>query len=368
MFRVISVLLIVLSFLQHADAQRGRGERPPASVFVTEVEMRSFATRVEALGTLEPRERVELSLNVADRVRGVFFEDGQRVVKGQTLLSLAQREQVANVEAAEAVVAEARAELDRFRRLREQDAIAPSALEEAQRNFDNAIANLRAVQSRQKDRILVAPFDGVLGFRQVSVGAFLRPGDPVATLIDDSEMRLEFAVPSIFLTQVQIGAEVVARTDDLPGTTFTGTVTSLDNAIDPVTRSFLVRATLPNPERFLRAGMFMTVDLIANPVENLAVPEGALQPRGPLNFVFVASPEEGNLVARRREVTVGRRDNGMVEMIDGLEAGEQVITQGLIRIREGGKVKIEDASVLDPSKRGSSAPVATSSASAAPGP
>lgn len=368
MLRSLLLFLLLAGLTPLADAQRGGGERPPASVFVMEVQPQTFATRVEALGTLEPNERVELSLNVADRVRGVFFEDGQRVVEGQTLLSLAQREQVANVEAAEAVVAEARAELERFRRLREQDAIAPSALEDAQRNFDNAIANLRAVQSRQRDRILVAPFDGVLGFRRVSVGAFLRPGDPVATLIDDSEMRLEFTVPSIFLTEVEVGTRVEARSDDLPGRSFEGTVTSLDNAIDPVTRSFRVRATLPNPDLILRSGMFMTVDLIADPVDRLAVPEGALQPRGPLNYVFLAVEEGENLVARRREITVGRREAGMVEVLTGLEAGESVITDGLIRVREGGNVRIEPDAVLDPSQRGSATPLATGAADPAPGP
>jgi len=339
-----ALLFLILLGASSAFAQRG-----PANVFVEAVQERDFANRIEALGTLEPNESVDLTLNVADRVQSLYFDDGQRVRKGKTLLSLAQREQIALTEAAEANADEARRQLDRMERLIERNAVSEAELDEARRNVNAANAQLRAVQSRQKDRVLVAPFDGVLGFRQVSVGSFVRPGDIVARLIDDSEMNLEFTVPSTFIRSLKIGTEISARTDDLPSETFSGTITSLDNAIDPVTRSVRVRATLPNPEQRLISGMFMEILITADPRRSLAIPEESIQPVGPKTFVFVIDETQGKPVAKRVEVKLGALDDGYLEMRSGLKENDKVITEGVIRVREGAEVIIRDISMLSPS-------------------
>jgi len=360
--RLPLVVAIGLAAALPATAQRGG----PANVFVEPVATEAFSSQIEALGTLEPNERVDLTLNVADRVTAIFFDDGQRVAEGKTLLSLAQREQIALVEAAEATVAEARRQLERVQRLADENAVSRSELDEAQRDFDAAAAQLRAVQSRQNDRVLVAPFDGVLGFRQVSVGSFVRAGDVVATLIDDSEMNLDFSVPSTFLTAVQPGLVVEATSSDLPGMAFDGTVESVDNAIDPITRSVRVRAVLPNEDRALKAGMFMSVILSANPREALSIPEEAIEALGPKTFVWTVANDGGAQVARRVEVTVGRRQQGRVEILSGLEPSDLVITEGIIRVREGSAIRIRDRSLLQPTSAvggGSSSGGAASSSS-----
>ena len=345
LIRALPVIATVLLLsAMPAFGQRGG----PASVFVEPVQERDFAMRIEALGTLEPNEQVDLTLNAADRVSAIYFDDGDRVSQGKTLLSLAQREQVALVEAAEATYEEARRQQERLARLTEQQAVSQSELDQANRNLDSARAQLRAVQSRQQDRVLVAPFDGVLGFRMVSVGSYVRPGDVVARLIDDSEMNLEFAVPSTFLRTLRKGTVIEARTDDLPGEIFTGTIASIDNAIDPVTRSVRVRATLPNPERLLISGMFVQVTLMADPRKALSIPEEAVQPVGPRTFVFVVEEEGNKLVARRKEVSLGLRQAGQVEVLSGLDLGDQIITEGLIRVREGGVIEVRDKSILQP--------------------
>lgn len=328
---------------QSAAAQRG-----PASVFVEAVSEREFATRVEALGTLVPNEVVDLTLNTADRVQSLYFDDGQRVRKGKTLLSLAQREQAALTEAADANAEEARKQLERIERLTKRNAVSQAELDEATRNLNAAEAQLRAVQSRQKDRVLVAPFDGILGFRQVSVGSYVRPGDVVARLIDDSEMNLEFNVPSTFLRSLKPGTKIAARTDDLPGMFFDGEIATLDNAIDPVTRSVRVRATLQNPERILLSGMFMEIVLTANPHTGLAIPEEAVQPVGPKTFVFIADRSGDQLVAKRVEVKLGALVQGYREVLSGLNENDRVITEGIIRVRDGAIIKIEDLSMLTP--------------------
>lgn len=324
------------------------GGPPPSSVFAEPAREQVFTNRVEAIGTLEPNERVDLTLTASDRVTALYFEDGDRVKKGKTLLSLAQREQVALVESAEAELAQARQDLARIEPLAQQGAVSTSELDMARRNVSTASAQLRAVQSRQNDRVLVAPFDGVLGFRRVSVGSLVRPGDVVATLIDDSVMRLEFAVPSTFIRVLRPGLEIEASTSDLPGQVFTGTVDSIDNAIDPVTRSVRVRANVPNPSGVLLSGMYMSVALQAEPRRALSVPEVALQPRGPETFVWIADASGAQTVARRVKIEPGMRHNGRVEVVSGLTAGQMVITEGALRVREGAPVVILDEKMLQP--------------------
>ncbi|WP_427452262.1 efflux RND transporter periplasmic adaptor subunit [Litorimonas sp. WD9-15] len=346
-FSTVAVFITCLGLSQFAQAQRG-----PASVFVEPVTEREFAIRVEALGTLTPNEVVNLTLNTADRVQSLYFDDGQRVRKGKTLLSLAQREQIALTEQAEANSEEAIKQLERVERLANRNAVSKAELDEARRAVESASAQLRAVQSRQKDRVLVAPFDGVLGFRQVSVGSFVRPGDTVARLIDDSEMNLEFSVPSTFLRSLKPGTKVSARTDDLPDMAFDGEIATLDNVIDPITRSVTVRATLPNPDRVLMSGMFMEVILIANPRKSLSIPEEAVQPIGPKTYVYRLNDADGTLTAQRLDVELGAAENGYIEVKSGLNPGDRIITEGVIRIRDGAEVKVESKSILLPTKAG----------------
>lgn len=336
--RFVSVaLFLLLAAMTAADAQRGG----PAPVTVDEVRFVEFSERIEAVGTLFPKERVELSANVSDRVTGVYFEDGERVRKGQTLLVQAQIEQLAEIEGAEATVREAQNVVDRMAGLVEEGVVSGLQYDEAKRNLQVAQSNLTSVQARQKNRVLIAPFSGVLGFRQVSVGAFLNPGDPVATLVDDTAMFLDLSIPDLWLANIYPGLMVSAVTPSLPGQTFNGELVSVDNLIDPATRSLRVRALVPNPDQKLKSGLFMSVTLFAQPREALSVTESAIEPLGSKSFVYVAEKKGSETYANRVEVTVGARYNGRVEIIDGLSDGQLVISEGLIRVRDGRQVKIQ---------------------------
>ena len=167
-------------------------------------------------------------------------------------------------------------------------------------------------------------------------------------------------MPSIFLRSLQPGTAIQASTADLRGEVFDGTVATINNAIDPVTRSVRVRATLPNPDRLLIAGMFMQVTLVADPRQALAIPEEAIQPVGPKSFVFAAVSRDGKLVATRKEVTIGARQSGYVEVLSGLEEGDKVITEGIIRVREGAELVLREKSMLLP-------PTSDAGAGTAPG-
>jgi membrane fusion protein, multidrug efflux system len=302
---------------------------------------KEFASRIEPLGTLEPRERVTLTANAADRVTAIFFEDGQRVAKGKTLMTLVNEEERAQLESAQATLANAKLVYERNQRLASGQAIAELEMERAKATWEAAVANVSAIQARLRDRVLVAPFSGVLGFRQISVGAYVSPGQAVATLIDDSQMRMEFGVPSIEINNLRVGLPVEATTADIPGRVFTGTLTSIDNAVDPVTLAVKVRATLPNRDGALRAGTSMKVILKSKPRTSLSVPEIAVIAEGSKNFVYVVDNTRQPAVAQKAEVQLGTRERGFVEVVSGLETGQMVVTDGVMKLRPGAPVRIK---------------------------
>ncbi len=330
---LLSVALIALLAL----AQTVLGS--PLPVITAPVQEGRFSDNLEAIGTLRANETAHLTAPVTDVIAEVRFEDGQRVGKGDILLVMTSREQQALLEEAEAEVAEAERQFRRSRSLADQGLESQSILDQRQRDIDAARARLRAVQSRLSDRLVVAPFDGVVGLRQVSVGSLLAPGDPVATLHDDTVMKLDFAVPETLLRLLQPGASITARSPAFADELFEGEVSSIDNQVDPVTRAIAVRALVPNKEGRLRPGMMMTVRLVANDRDALIIPEEALLPEGRRHFVFVALEDGDGHVAERREVRVGARRPGEVEVLEGLEADERVISHGGERLSEGQAVR-----------------------------
>jgi membrane fusion protein, multidrug efflux system len=324
---------------------RNGGGGPPTQVAAVTVAAREFASRIEDLGTLEPKERVVLTANAADRVTGIFFEDGQRVARGKTLMTLVNEEERAQLESSQATAANAQLVYERNQRLASNDAIAQLELERSKSAAEAAHANVAAIQARLRDRVLVAPFSGVLGFRQVSQGAYVSPGQAVATLIDDSEMRLEFGVPSINVTNLRIGLPVEATTKDIPGRVFTGRITSIDNAIDPVSLAVKVRATLPNKDGALRAGTSMNATLLSQPRNSLSVPEISVVAEGSKSFVYVVDQSKQPAVAAKTEVVLGARERGLVEVISGLQAGDLVVTDGVLKLRPNAPVRVAGGAI-----------------------
>ncbi len=192
-----------------------------------------------------------------------------------------------------------------------------------------------------RDRRIVAPFSGLTGLRRISVGALVTPGTVITTIQNDSVMKLDFTVPSVYLATIQPGLEIAAKSTAFSGRTFEGTVSAVDNAVDQETRSITIRAELPNPNGELKAGMLMTVELLKNPRSVVVVPEQAILMRGTQSFVYVVDTEAPEPVAEQREVQTGARRPGKVEIASGLAAGEAVVTHGIIKISDGQAVRIQ---------------------------
>lgn len=313
---------------------------PPPSVIVAEARLDRFVDRVEALGTLRANESVSLTASVTETVTAIHFDDGDRVEAGKILVEMTSAEERALLEEARATVEEAVRQYDRVKSLEAQGTAARSLLDERLRQWETARARLAAIESRLEDRLIRVPFAGVVGLRNLSLGALVEPGDLITTLDDDSVMKLEFPVPSTYLGTLDPGLPVIATARAYGDREFTGEVKAVNSRVDPVTRSVLVRAVLPNPDRTLKPGMLMRVELLKNPRQALVIPEEALVPLGDDQFVMVVDEGDGNKVVRRK-VRIGSRRPGDVEIREGIEPGEKVITHGTLKARPGQPVAIQ---------------------------
>jgi membrane fusion protein, multidrug efflux system len=309
-------------------------------VIITEVQRDRFVDRVEALGTLRANETVDLTATVSEVVTAIHFEDGQRVAEGDILVEMTNQEEHALLEEALSTAAEAKKQYDRVRPLAQRGAASTSLLDQRRREYETARARLRAIESRLSDRLILAPFAGVVGLRNISVGTFIEPGDVITTLDDDSLMKLDFSVPAIYLATLVPGLRIEARSVAFADQPFEGRLSGVNSRIDPVTRSIAVRAILPNPERLLKPGLLMTVEMLKNPRDVLVIPEEALIPIGQRHDVFVVEPSAVPPIAHRRQVTIGARRPGEVEIREGLEAGEFVVIHGALRVRPDQPVAI----------------------------
>ncbi len=344
----VFVLLILYGILVAAPAFAQFGNQPTA-VTAYEVTRKPFVDRVEALGTLRANETVVLSATVTERVTEVNFEDGERVKQGDILLEMDAGEEMALLAEARATMIEAERQLERSKALQKDSVVSEAVLDERERNYLNAKARLAAIESRIAERRITAPFDGIVGLRNISVGALVEPGDEITTIDDDSVMKLDFSVPAVFLPTLKPGVTIQATARAFDGKQFEGTIASVDSRIDPVTRSILVRALIENPDKLLKPGLLMRVQLSKNPREAIVVPEEALQINGSQHSVYVVTEKDGGLIAEQRNIEIGSRRKGEAEVIDGLTTGEQVITHGIVKLRPGAKITLKD-DPLAPSK------------------
>lgn len=292
-------------------------------------------TQVEAVGTASANESVTITAKVTDTVSQVRFEDGDYVSAGDVLVELTNEEETALLAEAEANARDTRTQLDRLEDLLVQGSVPISQVDEARARHSAAIARYQSVVARLEDRLITAPFSGVLGFRQVSAGTLITPGTPITTLDDVSIIKLDFSIPEIHLSLLQPGQLIEAESPAYPGSAFSATVKTIGSRVDPVTRAAVVRAHIENGDMRLRPGMLLTARLTTSERDVLMIPETALIQRGAEVLVFTVAED----AARARQIVHGVRDAGWVEVLDGLTEGELVITDGLIKVRDGSPVK-----------------------------
>jgi membrane fusion protein (multidrug efflux system) len=315
----------------------GAGQRNagPTTVAVAAARSERLSQKLEALGNARANESVEVSSKTSNVVTEVTFRDGERVRRGQLLVRLDDSQARADVAAAEAAVAESERLYNRSRELMSTEALSRAQFDQLEATLKANRARLAAATARLDDTVIRAPFNGRVGLRRVSVGTLISPGDVITTLDDTSVIKLDFSVPENFLASLREGLAVRATAPAFPGRAFSGKVASIDSRVDINTRSVTVRALLANEDGALRPGMFLNVTLANDEREALVIPEEALTPEAERQYVFVV--RDGK--AERREVRIGGRSPGNVEVLAGLEPGDRVIVEGTQKVRDGAPVR-----------------------------
>lgn len=319
----------------------GPGGGPPAvNVIAVAAQTHTFTDAVEALGTAQARESIVLTPKVADTIRAIRFDSGDRVRSGQVLVEMANVEQAADLAEARAQHLAAQQELRRYQELYDRGFASQARLDTVRAAAEAAQARLNAGGSRIADRTIRAPFAGIVGLRSASPGQYVRPGDQIGTLDDISQIKLDFDVPETQLARLRPGVRIIAGAAAFPDRTFEGEISDVDSRIDPTTRTVRVRAMLPNRDETLRPGMLMTVRVLANPREALAVPEIALLDRADGSFVYRVAAGDNGQVVEQVAVRTGQRAAGMAEVLDGLAPGDLVVTEGIQSVRPGQAVAV----------------------------
>lgn len=338
-FLAMTAIIAVRALMPSDDGPMMRGERVIA-VAVADVPEVEFADIVEALGTARANETVTITARVTDTISRINFESGQQVEAGEILVELTDTEEAAGLTEARTTLREARRDLTRTTDLVARSVVPQSRLDEATAVVERARARVSSIEAQLADRIVRAPFAGLVGLREVSLGGLVRPGDPIARLDDASLIKLDFTVPERFLSVVSAGMQIAARTSAYPDEVFTGAIAQVDSRIDPVTRSVTVRAEIENRDGRLLPGQLMTVEVRRDERSQPAVPGSALTRYLDQTFVYVIEEGADGVFARQRSIQLGRRSGQMVEVLDGLQAGERIITEGVHRIRDGSQVQI----------------------------
>jgi membrane fusion protein (multidrug efflux system) len=318
----------------------GRSSQP-ASVTLAAVRSERVSQKLEALGNARANESVDISTKSSNVVTAVTFRDGERVKRGQVLVQLDNAQARADVAEAQAALTESESQYNRSRELLNTQALSKSSFDQLVATLAANRARLSAAQARLEDTVIRAPFSGRVGLRRVSVGTLISPGDVITTLDDTSVIKLDFSVPENFVASLREGLSIRASAPAFPGRSFAGSVSSIDSRVDMNTRSVTVRALLANEDGALKPGMFLNVSLANDEREALVIPEEALTPEAERQYVFVVS--EGKV--SRREVRIGVRRPGSVEVLAGLSAGERVIVEGTQKVREGASVQGSERTV-----------------------
>jgi membrane fusion protein, multidrug efflux system len=312
------------------------------SVEVGKVEVMTLEDDAQAVGSLRSRQGVMLRPEVSGRVAKLGFNDGQRVRRGQLLVQLDDTLQQAQLKQSQAQASIARTNLQRNRDLVAQNFVSQSAVDQSAAALEVAEAQVALAEAQLARMRIMAPFDGVAGIRSVNLGDYVKDGADLVNVEDLSQVWVDFRLPERFIARVKPGQAVDVRLDAIPGQRFAGKIDALDSLIDADGRSLLVRARLDNPGGLLKAGLFARTRIVFARRENaLVVPEEALVPQGGKQYLFKVVDGAKGTVAQRLEAHLGLRLPGKVEVLEGLAAGDLVVTAGQARLGRGEAVPLQ---------------------------
>ena len=334
--------------IQTAIAEGAAFQPPPEAVTTIVATEEEWPATLTAIGTMVAVQGVTVSADLPGTVDRILFESGQAVNAGDVLAVLDTRQEQAQLAALEAQRDLARVTFERLQGLLNERVISQAEFDRASAEFrqtDARVGEVRAVIERKKIR---APFSGLLGLRQVNLGQYLAGGGELVTLQSLSPIHANFGVPQQSASQISVGRAVRITTDDGSGTQWTGRVTAIDSQVDEATRNIQIQATLANPDRRLRPGMFVQAEVVLGPGRALvALPASAISyaPYGDSVFVVTDLTDPNGRAyrgVRQQVVKVGPARGDQISILSGIHAGEEVVTSGVFKLRNGAAVLVNN--------------------------
>ena len=350
---VVTILLVLFGsiagylYLRFSKLASMDFSPPPVTIATSSANVESWDQTLSAVGTIQAVRGVELTSETSGEITHIHFKSGDKVEAGQLLVILndeiekaSQRNQIASVELAEIL-------FNRDSKLITQKSIPQSQFDESRADLERARAQLAETEARLANKQIVAPFSGTMGIRHVDSGDYLSPGTVIANLQDHSELEIDFTVPAKHAPSLRAGLNVLVHVDAFPGQEFTAVVSAIDSKIDTSTRNILLRARL-NQVEGLVPGMFATLEVdLGMRIEVITVPETALTYALQGDTVYVIEATENNdKTAVARVVKSGTVRDGQVSILEGLEAGEDVVSVGQNKLFRGVRVLIDKSVTL----------------------
>ena len=337
LFILVAILVALIIYLQWPEAKQEESKfKRDVAVKMVPVVLAEFIESVEAVGTARANEQVIITSKYSDLVDEIYFDDGQKVKKDAVLVKLNNQEELAKVNELNANLSESQAHLTRLTELLSSKAISKSLVEQQEAKTKAIEAQLVSANGKLNDLIIRAPFAGVLGFREVSKGAYIDAGDIITSLDDLNSIKVDFHLPERLLTHIHVGQQVTAFNSAYQDNEFIGKIIALDSRIDSSTRNIKVRASINNKASKLRPGMLLNISVLLQVENIMQLPESSIIPIENNHYVFVVKEDK----AVRKAIKIGRRHPGVVEVISGLVVGEKVVVEGALKLRDGSAVSI----------------------------
>lgn len=325
---------------------------PPTTVNAAVAKGESWESVFESVGTLVAVNGITLTSEVAGTVEKILFQPGQSVDEGKLLVQLESSIEKASLDQAKAQLELSQKDADRTRELFRKKAIAQSDLDRANSELDAAKASLAHAEAALAKKSLRAPFSGKLGIRQISLGQYITAGTPIVSLQSVDPLYADFSLPQKYNSSIATGLKVRLKIDALDQEHVEGTITAINPEVDPKTRNLRLQATIENPSGKISPGMFAAVEVVmpeTRQVTAIPVQSVIYAPYG--NSVFAVNKgEDGGMTAEQRFVRIGESKGDYVSVIEGVQPGEQVVTDGAFKLQNGAPIAINDAGTISPSE------------------
>ncbi len=337
----IVALFGLLGYLIH-DLYFAEQTKPSQASFAMTVRLAPVGQEIitesyEAVGTARAQLAVFISTQNTALIEKIHFYDNAIVKKGDLLISLDNKVELAQMEKAEILLRENQRLLDHYKTLRQKNAVSETKVEEQKALVSAGQAQVNEARARMDVLEIRAPFDGRLGTWLASPGALIGKSQTINSLDDTRKVKVDFTIPETYISLITPEMEFVANTPAYPDKMFVGVFDHLQTRVDAVTRAATVRVNIANPENLLKPGMLLSINLVKSKANALVVPEEALVPTNDKQFVYRVSADNK---AVKQEVTIGRRRPGLVEIVDGLAMGDEIVVEGAFKLKPGFPVKV----------------------------